>query len=294
MCILNICCTFAGEKDVAMKKGLLIVCLLCALMVSAQEVPIPRDYVPEDHLTWLGFRGPVKEVKEYNYGDYGKREYRFDPFGRLVEYVDYANPFFGDGGCVFGLWERFRYAYDSDGKIIFLETYNAENTLVDAYDDMVLELFPKQCKDADLFPKAELEYGDTTRCFSKWTDDKESQHYYGRRFDKYGNWIEEVSADEDDYYCANVRVRDIRYYKDIEVMGLQVGVKTVTHTWKADGKKWGNRYEFDREGMLVKFRSWCEKEELYVWEGSEEGLLGSDLIVPETSEMNTKISYWKK
>ena len=278
-----------------MKNVILIICMMhCALCIGAQEVEIPRDSVPEDHLAWLGFHGPVKEVREYDYGDYRKTVYRFDAQGRLLEYMDYTHPFAGSGGCVFGLWEHFRYAYDEDGKIIFLETYNADNTVVDAYADLTLELFPKQNTEAWLFDDALKEYGDTTRCFSLWRhDDPESTHYYGWRYDRYGNLIEGVSADLNDYSRASVRVREITYYKDIEVAGLPEGVKTVTHTWQADGKKWGNRYDYSREGMLVKFRSWCEKETLYEWDIETGEVPGSDLIVWETKDMESKISYWK-
>ena len=276
------------------KYVLLVVMCLCMPLVAQEEIEIPRDSVPEDHLAWLGFRGPVKEVHEYDYGSYRKTVYRFDARGRLLEYIDYGTPFAGSGGCVFGLFDHYRYAYEPDGKIIFLETYNADNTVVDAYADLTLELFPKQNKGANLFDKAEKEFGDTTFCFSLWTQKDESQHYYGYRFDRYGNWIEDVSADEDDYYCANVRVREISYYKDIEVMGLPVGVKTVTHTWKADGRNWGNVYEFDRQGNLKHFHSWVDNEALFEWTADDTSMSGSDLITPDVDKnVKRKITYWK-
>jgi hypothetical protein len=266
---------------------------IITVSLAAQEA-IPRDSVPEDHLAWLGFRGPVKEVRVYNYGYYGKTVYRFDPHGRLLEYIDYMTPFAGSGGCVFGLWEHFRYAYDENGKIIFLETYNEENNVVDDYADLILELFPKQNKEADLFPKAEKEFGDTTYCWSIWSETEDLMHYHGRRFDKYGNWIEDVSASEDDYDHADVIVREISYYRDIEAMGLPVGVKTVTHKTKSDGKTWSNRYDFDREGNLLFFQSWCDKEALFEWEASTAETPGSDLIVWEPDgDKSRKITYWK-
>ena len=268
--------------------------VLAVSMVTAQEIEIPRDSVPVDHLGWFGFKGAVKEVREYNYGWYGKTIWHFDPQGRLVEYTDYMNPFAGSGGCVFGLYEHFRYAYDKEGKIIFLETYNADNNVVDAFDGMILELFPPENKDADLFPYAMKEYGDTSYCWSRWSETEDLTHYQGRRFDKRGNWIEDVSASEDDYDHADVRVREIEYYRDIEVMGLPLGVKTVTHKWKADGKNWSNCYEFDRDGMLLRFRSWCEKEELFDWKAGENEVLGSDLIIWEPEqEKGRKVVYWK-
>jgi len=273
----------------------LAIFLLVVTSLSAQDViDIPRDSVPEDHLAWLGFRGPVKEVRQYDYANYSKTIYCFDPQGRLLEYIDYMTPFAGSGGCVFGLWEHFRYAYDENGQIIFLETFNADNNVVDAYADLTLELFPKQNKDADLFSKAQKEFGDTTYCWSRWSETEDLTHYQGRRFDRYGNWIEDVSASEDDYHCADVRVREIVYYRDIEVMGLPIGVKTVTHRTKQDGKIWSNRYEFDRKGNLLHFQSWCDKEPLFDWDSRTSDSPGSDLITWEPcGDKSRKVTYWK-
>ena len=276
-----------------MRKTYLLILILCSCL-GAFASDLPRDSVPEDHLAWFGFRGPVKEVRVYNYGYYGKTIYRFDPQGRLTEYIDYITPFAGSGGCVFGLYEHFRYAYDDEGKIIFLETYNADNNVVDEYDDLILELFPKQDQDADLFPYAMKEFGDTSYCWSRWSDTEDLQHYQGRRFDRYGNWIEDVSASEDDYDHADVTVREISYYSDIEVMGLPVGVKTVTHKTKDDGKTWSNRYEFDREGNLLRFQSWCDKESLFEWDRTTADSPGYEMIVWEPKADKTrKVTYWK-
>lgn len=263
-----------------------------ASSLFAQEA-LPKDSVPEDHLAWLGFRGPVKEVRKYNYGYYGKTIYRFDPQGRLTEYIDYVSPFFGSGGCVFGLYEHFRYAYDENGKIIFLETFNADNEVVDAYDGLILELFPHQNLDADLFPYAVKEFGDTTYCWSRWSETEDLMHYQGRCFDRYGNWIEDVSASEDDYFHADVVVQEISYYRDIEIMGLPVGVKTVTHKTKSDGQTWSNRYDFDRQGNLLHFQSWCDKEPLFEWDINTTETPGCDLIVWEPDDKSRKITYWK-
>lgn len=266
------------------------------MSVGAQEAAsaLPHADIPDDHLAYFGLHGAVREVREYDYGGWGKTIWRFDPQGRLTEYIDYGNPFFGSGGCVFGLLDHYRYAYDKDGKIIFLETYNADNNVVDKYADVILELFPPKCNDADLFPKAEKEHGDTTSCFSVWKNDEELQHYYGHRFDRYGNWIERVSASEDDYYCGDVRVREITYYRDIEVMGLTVGVRTVTNQWKADGRKWSNRYDFDREGNLLHFQSWCDKEPLYEWDVTTDSEPGSSLIVSDKGkDVKRRITRWK-
>ena len=276
-----------------MRKTVLLIVLWCC-WVGGYAIELPHDSVPEDHLAWLGFRGPVKEVRVYNYGYYGKTIYRFDPQGRLTEYIDYITPFAGSGGCVFGLYEHFRYAYDDEGKIIFLETYNADNNVVDEYDDLILELFPKQDQDADLFPYAIKEFGDTSYCWSRWSETDDLMHYQARRFDKYGNWIEDVSASEDDYDHADVTVREISYYRDIEVMGLPVGVKTVTHKTKDDGKTWSNRYEFDREGNLTRFQSWCNKEALFEWDRTTADSPGYEMIVWEPKEDKTrKVTYWK-
>ena len=200
-----------------MKKGHLLSILLLLFGISGiADDSIPRSFVPDDHLAWFGLRGPVQEVREYDYGDYGKTVWRFDKQGRLVEYIAYGVPFTTAGGCVFGLFDHYRYAYDENGKIQFLETYNAENNVVDDYADLTLELFPPQCKDADLFSKAEPEFGDTSSCLGVWKDDKKGQLYFGHRFDRYGNWIERVSAVLGDSLRAEVRVREITYYKDIE------------------------------------------------------------------------------
>ena len=192
-------------------RRLVILLFACAATLLCRGAVPPRDSVPDDHLAWFGLHGPVAEVREYDYGGYRKTLWRFDTQGRLVEYTDYQTPFAGSGGCVFGLWAHYRYAYDKDGKIIFLETYNEDYNTVDAYADLILELFPPQYKGADLFPKAEKEYGDTTYCFSLWKDVGETQHYYGYRFDRHGNWIESVSAELGDSMKACVRVREISY-----------------------------------------------------------------------------------
>ena len=111
----------------------LLVFALCSLLFlpAKAELTPPRDSVPEDHLAWFSLRGPVAEVVEYDYNNYGKTIWRFDTRGRLTEYYEYTHPFFENGGCVFGLWAHYRYAYDKKGKIQFLETYNADHNNVD-------------------------------------------------------------------------------------------------------------------------------------------------------------------
>jgi len=269
--------------------------VLCSLfLVSAKaELEVPRDSVPEDHLAWFGLRGAVKEVVEYDYNNYGKTVWRFDKRGRLTEYVEYTHPFFENGGCVFGLWAHYRYAYDEKGKIQFLETYNADYNTVDDWADMILELFPPQRKDADFRDRAEKEFGDTTFCCSMWHQKGEQSDYFGIRYDRYGNWFEEVYTTEDGYTCANVRVREIIYYKDIELFDLPVGVKAVSHHWTADDRVWSNRYEFDKEGNMTAFRSRVDDEDLFEWTPEDKDQLGSDLIVPE-QDKDTKrtVEYW--
>ena len=269
-------------REIVMKKlHLFGLALLAVWPCVAAEIEVPRDSVPEDHLSWLGFKGPVKEVREYDYGNYGKTVWRFDAQGRLVEYIDYISPFVGSGGCVFGVYEHFRYAYDQDGKMIFLETFNADNNVVDAYDGMILELFPKQCKDADLFKDAEPEFGDSTYCWSKWTDEGELQHYHGRRFDRYANWIEDVSASEDDYYCAGVRVREISYYPPVITDPRVSFVEQLPEECNEE-TAFGLVFEFNGyvfEGMLwplhdgrwIVLSKWCLDEEDTIYMEDEEG-----------------------
>lgn len=257
------------------------------------EMEVPRDSVPDNHLEWFGLRGPVKEVVEYDYNNYGKTIWRFDTQGRLTEYEEYTNPFFESGGCVFGLWAHYRYAYDEQGKIQFLETYSADYNTVDAFADLILELFPRQYKGATFRDKAEKEFGDTTFCYNQWTPNGEQSDYFGIRYDRYGNWFEQVHTSEDGCTCASVIVREIKYYKDIDIFDLPVGVKAIIHQWESDGRQWGNRYDFDRDGYLTQFRSWVDDENLYEWDPSDPDVLGSDLIAQggPTVEKRT-VSYW--
>lgn len=271
--------------------SLSVAVFLLSALTGAQELTIPRDSVPEDHLAWFGFRGAVKEVVQYDYNNYGKTIWRFDTRGRLTEYYEYTHPFFENGGCVFGLWAHYRYAYDEQGKILFLETYNADHNTVDDFADLILELFPPQNKEADFRDKAEKEYGDTTSCYTLWTPDGESSNYFGVRYDRKGNWFEMVHTSEDGYTCASVMVREIKYYKDIELFDLPAGVKAVSHQKNADGRVWSNRYEFDREGNMTAFRSWVDDEPLYAWTPADEEL-GNDFIVAEANDSTRTIEYW--
>ena len=277
-----------------MKKHLFVFALCSLFLATARaELVIPRDSVPEDHLAWFGLRGAVKEVVEYDYNNYGKTIWRFDKQGRLTEYLDYTHPFFENGGCVFGLWAHYRYTYDASGQIFFLETYNADYNTVDEYADIILELFPPQYKGADFRDKAEKEYDGSARCYSQWTPDGETSNYFGIRYDRKGNWFEQVHTSEDGYTCANVLVREISYYKDIELFNLPVGVKAVNHQKNEDNRVWSNRYEFDKQGNMTAFRSWVDDEPLYEWNPETDDELGSDFIVAAL-EKGTKrtVEYW--
>ena len=271
---------------------LFLIVFLSASIPCLAELQIPRDSVPEDHLAWFGLRGPVKEMVEYDYNNYGKTIWRFDTQGRLTEYIEYTNPFFESGGCVFGLWAHYRYAYDEKGQIHFLETYNADYNTVDDFADLTLELFPPQRKDADFRGKAEKEYGDTTHCYSEYHQKGETEEYFGIRYDRYGNWFEQVHTTGDDYSCASIRVHEITYYKDIDLFDLPVGVKAVMHRRTADNRVWSNRYEFDRNGYMTRFRSWAGDEMLYEWTPSDDEP-GSDLIAPESANDTARtVEYW--
>lgn len=273
----------------------LALCIGAWMSVKAEtDLAVPHDSVPENHLEWFGLRGPVKEVVEYDYFDYSKKTWRFDTQGRLTEYIEYIHPFFENGGCVFGLWAHYRYAYDEKGKIQFLETYNANYNTVDDFADLTLELFPPQNKDADFRDKTEKEYGDTTSCYAQWTPKgDEGEDYFGIQYDRYGNMLEDVHMCEGQYVGARVRVRTIQYYKDIDLFDLPVGVKAIVHRWEEDGRHWGNCYDFDREGNMTQFRSWVDSEMLYTWDPSDTGVTGSDLIPQgEGADEGRQVYYW--
>ena len=283
-----------------MKRTLLLTLAVSMLVVSVAqgyETTIPD----EDHLGYFDLRGPVKEVRLYDYGGHAKTIWRFDRKGRLVHYENYATPFVGNGGCVFGLTDRYRYAYDDwDGHVTVLEAFNEVESLVDENDDKILTLFPPRAEKDKLFEKATKEYGDSTYCFSKWYEKEGDplQHYTGVRYDKYGNWIEQFFGTEDSYTHTDTYVREITYYKDIELMDLPVGVRSVINQWPADGKRWANRYDFDREGYLTHFQSWVKVdditplEQLFEWDVKTDNTPGSDLISTELQEDVTREVYW--
>lgn|GEM_PF-1140602 len=274
-----------------------------SVWAESEPISIPRDSVPENHLAWLGLCGPVAEMTEYDYSHYGKKICRFDKHGRLIEYIEYNQPFSDHGGCVFGLVAHYRYAYTEEGKMIFEETYNVDYNTVDEFADITLELFPKQSLEENLMEQAMVEYGDSTYCFGEWTSSGNVQHYKGVRYDSYGNWLEQVEANLDTSTNAQVYVREIKYYKDIDLLNLPVGTKSVTNEWMADDRSWRNRYDFDKDGNLTSFRSWVgEKskadswEHLFEWSAENDEGLGSDYIVAddgkESKDVKRKIDYW--
>ena len=255
----------------------------------------------EEHLTYFDLRGAVQEVWEYDYANHAKTLWRFDKQGRLTHYEAYTTPFAGNGGCVFGLTDRYRYAYDDwDGHVIVLEAFNEVENLVDENDGKILTLFPPRAPKDKLFEQAAKEYGDSTYCYSRWYEKEGDtlQHYTGVRYDKYGNWIEQFFGTEDSYTHTDTYVREIKYYKDIELLNLPVGVRSVIHQWQADGKAWANRYDFDREGNLTHFYSWVKEneitplEQLFEWDVKTDNTPGSDLISTELSEDVTREVYF--
>ena len=128
--------------------------------------------------------------------------------------------------------------------------------------------------------------------YSQWTPDGELSNYFGIRYDRKGNWFEQVHTSEDGYTCAGVIVRELTYYKDIELFDLPVGVKAVSHQKNADGRVWSNRYEFDKEGNMTAFRSWVDDETLYEWNPATDEELGSDFIVAGEQDDSRKVEYW--
>ena len=254
-------------------------------MPSSAQTALPHDSVPEDHLAWFGLKGPVKQMVEYDYCGYGKKVWRFDTKGRLREYIEYTHPFFESGGCVFGLWAHYRYGYDANGAIEYLETYNADYNKVDEYGDSILELFPPRQTYPDLRPEAENEFGDTTFCYSRWQEKGDKYHYDALRYDAYGNWFETVHTTLDSDACANVRVRDITYYDSApQPSGVPVGELTVLPPEINMETAFGlvfhyGGYVFEgalyplHEGWWVVLSHWCldEMEEIYLDEEDANG-----------------------
>jgi len=252
---------YLQQKLQKMKRFTLLFAFLSLILPLYAEDSIPRSYIPEDHLAWFGLKGPVKDVREYDYNNYGKTLYRFDRQGRLVEFEQYGEPFIESGGCVFSLLAHYRYGYDKDGKILFLETYDINYNTVDDYTDLILELFPPKYNGADLSDKAEKEYGDTTSCFSLWKNEGDSLHYYGYRYDRHGNLIESVSVNPEKMECASIRVREFSYW-EYDAFNLDFNYKGYVFE--------GTLYPLHDKRRLV-LSYWCLDEEDVIYVTDAEG-----------------------
>ncbi|MBR0297339.1 MAG: hypothetical protein IJQ95_08135 [Paludibacteraceae bacterium] len=211
-----------------MNKHLLFgICLFAIITTLPAEKRTVLPYVTtipsENHLDYFDLHGPVKEVKEYDYGWHSKTIWRFDEQGHLTEYLNYATPFAGNGGCVFSLTDHYRYAYDKNGKVTVLEAFNDVENLDDANDDKILTLFPVRTPKDTLFKHAQMEFGDTTYCYSRWWNDEDPQKYFGRTYDKHGNMIEEFYEIVGTTHHTDAVVRDITYYDPPRKTSVPVG-----------------------------------------------------------------------
>lgn len=207
-----------------MNKHLLLLLVIALSILPAQaELPYVTTIPTGNHLDYFDLHGPVKEVKEYDYGWHSKTIWRFDEQGRLTHYENYATPFAGNGGCVFSLTDRYRYAYDENGKVTVLEAFNDVENLDDANDGKILTLFPVRTPKDTLFKHATKEFGDTTYCYSRWWNDEDPQKYFGRTYDKYGNMIEEFYEIVGTTHHTDAVVRDITYYDAPRQSSVPVG-----------------------------------------------------------------------
>lgn len=245
-------------------------------------------------LAYFGLTGPVSEVIQYGLFDYEKTVYRFDTYGRLVEYEEYGHPFAGDGGCVFRKMAHYKYAYDKNDSLIVLYSYNEYYNDDETLDDTVLLLFPSPIAPDTLYNHAERDTESGTACHHIWLES--DGNYHAALYDSHGNWTERVIAGEDDYTRADIKVRQISYYRDIELMGLHVGVHTVTHRWTEDGKTWSNKYFFDRQGTLEHFQSFVDSTALYEWKRGnpdDADVTAESLITIDTTSQRS-ITYWSE
>ena len=241
-------------------------------------------------LAYFGLTGPVSEVTQYGLHDYEKMVYRFDIQGRLIEYEEYGHPFAGDGGCVYRKMAHYEYGYTDKDSMIILYGFN-EALNFDS-DDTVLLLYPPRIATDSLYKNAEPEPDSKTSCYNLWK--QSGNDYVAVRYDDHGNWIERVKAGDGDYTRADVKVRQIKYYRDIELMGLSVGVHTVTHRRTDNGQMWWNQYTFNREGYLKHFQSFLDTTALYEWhfgDTNDADVAASSLITIDTNSART-ITYW--
>lgn len=243
-------------------------------------------------LAYFGLTGPVSEVTQYGLYDYDKITYRFDIQGRLTEYEEYGHPFAGDGGCVYRTVAHYKYSYNNKDSMIVIYSYQEDLNYDYDDGDTVHILYPSRIASDTLYSHSEPEAGGKTNCYHIWR--QKDNNYVAARYDAYGNWIERVIADEDDYTRADIKVRQISYYRDIELMGLSTGVRTVKNYKTEEGKLWWNLYTFDREGYLTHFESFVDNTALYEWtkgDSSDADVAASSLITIDTNSART-ITYW--
>lgn len=281
------------KENIRMRLLSVFFLVLVALLLMSARVEVPKSEVPDDHLAYFDLRGPVREVVEYALCDYAKTVWKFDRWGRLTEYCCYGSPFAGDGGCVFRLKAHYQYDYDKQGKINFLYTYDEEYNLDDEYDDVVLELFPPKIEKDTIVERADM-LEDSTLCYGPMiADERTPSRYYGSHYDRYRNWTERVDAEVDDTEHARVRVREITYYTDAELMGLYNGAKLVTYKTWADNSMWESEYYLDHEGRLTRFQSYRDREPLYEWKLGDTDCSSQDLIVQEDGEdVERTVQWW--
>ena len=243
-------------------------------------------------LAYFGLHGPVSEVTQYGLYDFEKIVYHIDIQGRLTEYEEYGHPFTGSGGCVFHKTAHYKYAYDNKDSLIVLYTYNEYYNSDETLDDSVLLLYPPSIAEDTLYKNAEPEPGGETKCYHIWI--QSDDNYHAALYDSHDNWIERVVAGEDDYTRPDIKVRQINYYRDVELLGLSVGVHTVTFRQTNDGQVWWNRYTFDRQGYLEHFQSFVNSTALYEWQRGnpdDTDVAAESLINIDTTSQRT-VTYW--
>ena len=243
-------------------------------------------------LAYFGLTGSVAEVTQYGLYAYEKTIHRFDILGRLIEYEEYGHPFTGDGGCVVRKMAHYKYAYGDNDSLIVLYSYNEYYNSDETLDDTVLLLYPPRIAADTLYKYAERDTENNTACHHLWLES--DGKYHAALYDSHGNWTERVMAGEDDYTRADIMVRQISYYRDVELMGLNVGVHTVTHRWTDDGRDWQNQYTFDRQGSLEHFQSFVDSTPLYEWQRGnpdDADVAPESLITIDTTSQRS-IDYW--
>ncbi len=278
-----------------MRRAILILTAVCLLSSYVHSHDLEEPIIPEDQLGYFDLRGPVAEVVEEDGRTYQRTIWRFDVAGRIVEYLHFSNPFSGDGGCIFRLTDHYRYAYSpSDGSIQYLYTYNEEYTLVDAYADEILPLFPSAPSRDEDYDKAAGESGDSSYCFSRqaaMANGKE--YYYAKQYDRYRNRIAEVWVPEYDAERGWMITRTIRYYTDRELMGLAQGIRSARYETRDKEGTWRSDYYFAPTGKMVGFQSYKDLEPLYDWHLGQSDAEATDLMPADPSEETpAAFEYW--